>query len=532
MLPKDKERIMIEVTRRVYEQVIEQARQSQEAYLDNLVHEVFYYEDQRLDQDEQAVNAQQDRQWLDSIKRVYEKSSEQEKKKLLESIIRRHVEEVVGHFDVPTYELSTRLLPAAMGLLLTGLSPIKLVSRFPRLPNVSENILFGGHLDEVCQLQKKGTLIYVPTHSSNLDSIIAGFAIYMAGLPPVCYGAGLNLFHNRFLGYFMHRLGAYKVDRRKKHSLYKDVLKMYATVSMELGYDNLFFPGGTRCRSGAIERKLKLGLMGSGLAAYIHNIRSQAAKPNVYIVPCTINYQLVLEASTLIADHLKEAGRSRYIIEDDEFSKLGRVYAFMRNLVRMDAKIFFNFGQPCDPFGNDVDEQGRSLDPQGRVVDIRRYIMKNGRPDFDPPRDMQYTRELGQRVVDTFAKESVISSTHILAWTVFQHLLRDQRDPDFYRFLRQAAVDASLPMVEVYRMVKRVSGKLRNMEKAGRLKLSGGAGTGDETEIVDRALNLFDSYHIKPVLERRGDRLFVGDMNLLYYYRNRLWGYDLEEIAS
>ncbi len=81
-----------------------------------------------------------------------------------------------------------------------------------------------------------------------LPVLAAGYAIYMAGLPPVCYGAGLNLFYNKFLGFFMNRLGAYKVDRRKKHSLYKNVLKEYAAVSMELGYDNLFFPGGTRSR--------------------------------------------------------------------------------------------------------------------------------------------------------------------------------------------------------------------------------------------------------------------------------------------
>ena len=36
--------------------------------------------------------------------------------------------------------------------------------------------------------------------------------------------------------------------RRKKAPIYKDVLKQYATVSLELGYHNLFFPGGTRSR--------------------------------------------------------------------------------------------------------------------------------------------------------------------------------------------------------------------------------------------------------------------------------------------
>ena len=51
----------------------------------------------------------------------------------------------------------------------------------------------------------------------------------------------------------MHNLGAYTVDRRKRDPLYKRVLKEYATMTLELGYDYLFFPGGSRSRSGAIE---------------------------------------------------------------------------------------------------------------------------------------------------------------------------------------------------------------------------------------------------------------------------------------
>ena len=104
---------------------------------------------------------------------------------------------------------------------------------------------------------------------SNLDSVVFGFAIERAGLPPAVYGAGKNLFTNPVLSYFMHNLGAYRVDRRLRHSLYKDVLKTYSTVMLEHGYHSLFFPGGTRSRSGGGVRKLKLGLAGTGSEAFV-----------------------------------------------------------------------------------------------------------------------------------------------------------------------------------------------------------------------------------------------------------------------
>ena len=68
------------------------------------------------------------------------------------------------------------------------------------------------------------------------------------GLPPTTYGAGKNLFSNPFISFFMRNLGAYRVDRRLRFELYKDVLKEYSTVLLEHGYHSLFFPGGTRCR--------------------------------------------------------------------------------------------------------------------------------------------------------------------------------------------------------------------------------------------------------------------------------------------
>ena len=88
-------------------------------------------------------------------------------------------------------------------------------------------------------------------------SIVLGYALMREGLPPVSYGAGKNLFTNPIISFFMHNLGAYRLDRRIKAGLYKDALKSYSTVLLERGYHSLFFPGGTRSRSGMIEQHLK-----------------------------------------------------------------------------------------------------------------------------------------------------------------------------------------------------------------------------------------------------------------------------------
>lgn len=530
MHPRDKEKIVLEVTQRVLEGLQGRSVGRKEAYLDNVISEVFYHENRRIETDRTSAFIAEDRVWLAGLRERFKNASESDKLKILESIIDRHANEVVGHFSETTYRISTKMLPMGLGIMLNGMSPLKLLKGLPKLPSAAGHLEVEGEIEQFQALNKLGTPILVPTHSSNFDSIAVGFSIYEAGLPPFTYGAGLNLFNNKFLGFFMQRLGAYKVDRRKKHKLYKDVLKEYATRTIEMGYPNLFFPGGTRSRSGAVEQKLKLGLMGCGIRAYGNNLRAGRKKPNVYIIPCTLNYQLVLEAETLIEDHLKAAGKSRYIIEDDEFSKFERMYSFMKNLVSLDAGVTVRIGRALDPFGNEVDMEGRSVDGSGRTIDTSRYLMRDGKVVADAGRDAQYTTELGDAVVDAFMRDSVIASTHILAWSVFEYLRRKHPDPDFYRFLRLSAYQASIPMIDIYREVEQTLKAVRAMEGQDRLKLALTPRSKDAEEVVNRALRFFGCYHTHHAVERRGDRLFPTDMNLIYYYRNRLWGYGLDQV--
>ena len=218
---------------------------------------------------------------------------------------------------------------------------------------LDRHLITQGPIDTLRALARRGTLVFTPTHSSNLDSVVFGFALDRVGLPPVSYGAGKNLFTNPFLSYFMQNLGAYKVDRRIRHELYKEVLKTYSTVLIERGFHSLFFPGGTRCRSNVVEERLKLGLLGTGVEAFTNTLR-RGHPQRVFVVPATINYLLTLEASTLIEDYLAETGKNRYIIEDDESTQLDRVVTLVRKLTRTTGSIVIRFGDPIDPFTNAV----------------------------------------------------------------------------------------------------------------------------------------------------------------------------------
>jgi len=515
---EDKERIKIEVTHRVLEHF-----GSDPIAIEQAVFDTIYEERRRLDTEKNKKLAKAQAEFYDRVYREARRAAPDRQRELLREMVRAFAEEVTGNFDPRVYSIATGVLPSALGVLLNALSPLRLLEAAKHGSfSLDEHLQVGGEVEAVQKAAQIGTTVVVPTHLSNFDSIIIGLALYRMGLPPYTYGAGLNLFTNKLMSFFMHNVGAYKVDRRKKAAVYKDVLKTYAGCSIEMGYNNLFFPGGTRSRSGAVEKKLKLGLMGMGLDAYIHNLSTGKPKPDVFVVPATINYQLVLEAQTLIEDHLKEVGKSRYIIEDDEFSQVRKIVDFVQKLLSLESTIHIIVGKPLDVFGNEVDANGVSHDHRGRPVDRKRYVFQDGKPVHDKQRDQEYTRELSRSVVDAYVRETVLSSTHLLTHVVFGMLRERSPDHDLYRLLRTGGRDESLAVTEVYERVDRELATLRRLANEGKVRLDESLSHRDTVAIVNEALAHLASYHRKPAVVRRGDRLFHEDRNLLLYYQNRL----------
>ena len=171
----------------------------------------------------------------------------------------------------------------------------------------------------------------------------------------------------------MNRLGAYKVDRRKKNLLYLETLKMYSELSLRKGCNGLFFPGGTRSRSGMLEKRVKLGLLGTALQAQRMNfVEDGDEAKKIFVVPVTINYNFVLEAQSLIDQHLKISGQAQYFVENDDFSTSSKMLRFIYKFFTASSEMAVRFGTPMDLFGNRVDEEGNSFDPHGNEVDIKK----------------------------------------------------------------------------------------------------------------------------------------------------------------
>jgi len=469
-----------------------------------------------------------------SIARALGRMTDEECRERLAGVVERHARDVAGNFDPRVYKFASRAAAPLIGMLMSPMQTLRHPTGAFDLRALDGRVVLEGPIGTLRTLAEKGTLVFVPTHLSNLDSVVFGFALERAGLPPATYGAGKNLFTNPVLSYFMHNLGAYRVDRRLKHGLYKEVLKAYSCLLIEHGYHSLFFPGGTRSRSGGVERKLKLGLAGTGVEAMARTA-ARGQPRRVFFVPATINYLLTLEAETLVDDFLSEEGRHRYIIEDDESTRPSRIASFMRKLLGLDAGCVIRFGAPLDCFGNAVDEDAVSRDARGHVVDPISYLTDaDGKVAHDPARDAQYTRELGEAIVAAYQKDTVAMATHLVAACAFEKM--EERlggaggsvgsTADIFAMLR-AKDDVLVPRAELADRVERLRDRARELEGKGRIVLGPRLARASGRDILDEALRAFSGYHTSPVLEPRGDSLLLVDTRLIFYYQNRLAGHGL-----
>jgi glycerol-3-phosphate O-acyltransferase len=515
--------------------VVDASRGATAESVEQLLLDSIYHETRRL-KDERQRDAEAVAFWS-RMKRDMRHVGERGHLDLLRSVVQRYGDEICGQFDERVYDAVTRAGEPVVGLVLNAVSPKKIFGALfakgvPRLPGIDRAIVLQGEIDQLKRVRARGTVILVPTHVSHMDSVAVGWALWKLGLPPFLYGAGLNLFSNPLLGFFLRNLGAYTVDRRKNDPLYKRALKEYATLTLENGYDNIFFPGGTRSRSGAVEKKLKLGLLGTGVSAYVNNLRTHKAKERIYVVPATLSFSLVLEAETLIDDFLREVGKSRYIITDDEFSRPRRVYEFLSQLLSLDSKIYFSVGRALDPFGNTVDDEGESLDPRGRRIDPARFVSVEGEPVHDEQRDAEYTREVGERLTDAYAKDTVIHTTHVTAHTALTLLRQANPGVDLVRFLAGSGRVDDVELRKVYVEARRLLEEVRALSKAGGVRVAPVVAKGSAEDVIADGLRHFAIYHGKPAVERRGDRVTSGHRALLFYYSNRLEGYGLERASA
>ena len=450
---------------------------------------------------------------------------------LLRKIIQHYVHEMMGNFKPNLYQVITRMVTSVLMRLLNAVH-LRLwrLLRGQRI-RLYDQIRIVGAIDRVRKLARSNILIFVPTHFSNIDSIIVGLAAKYMGLPPLMYGAGINLFNFPVFDYLMHRLGAYKLDRRKRGAIYLDTLKIFTKGIIKYGCHALFYPGGTRSRSGSIETKLKLGLLSTAIAAQREFCTEKKdTKPKkVFVIPVVISYHFVLEGPSLIRNFLERSGKERYYSEVEHLPAMHKIFKFVLALFTKSSTISVSIGKGLDVLGNYINDKGESIDQHGKSIEIRDYFSLHGLINPQPQREYEYTKKLAAAIIKEYYRANQVLCSHVVAFVAFELITRQYPLADLYTLLRMPREDIRIPYNEFIEAVRKVQERIFELHAKDQIQYEPILERNPEY-VFKKGIAYCGMYHsLRPLLQdKRSKEVHTEDLGRLYYYHNRLTGYEIE----
>ncbi len=505
----------------------------------DIIAKTYYLEKIRMKSDPYKIDPEDEKPFWKKVKSKLTEVSignidneDEEIHQVLKSIVKRYSNEIAGNFKISTFRFAQRMTPLILRRVLNSASAKYLKKFYANKYHLSDVLHFTGPINKIRSLVDKGTLVFVPTHFSNMDSILVGWAIESIGIPPLIYGAGLNLFNSRIMGYYMGRLGAYTLDRRKKNPIYLETLKTYSRLSVEKGCHYLFYPGGTRARSGALETRFKLGLLGTITDAQYENcLKNEEAYKKIFIVPVVINYHFVLEAKQLIEQHLKKTGEEKYLKNDEaDIKGVNNVMSLVWKFFSTSSEMAISFGKPMDIFGNDVDEEGNSTDKHGQQVKIHDYFKLNGKIVEDQQRNQIFTGLLADHILKEYRKSTIVFSSQLLAFAAFQIIKSNNKRLDIYELLRLPEDDRTISYDLMTNALYKLIQHLKAMNESGQILLDPQIHKSID-QLIEHGLKNLGVYHnVKPLILTEENEFVSNNMNLLYFYHNRLSGFGLETV--
>jgi glycerol-3-phosphate O-acyltransferase len=175
------------------------------------------------------------------------------------------------------------------------------------------------------------TVVFLPTHKSNLDHAILQYLLYDNGSPPNHTAGGINM--NFFpVGPIFRRTGVFFIRRSfKDNPIYKFVLRQYVDFLVEKRFSMEWYIEGGRSRSG------KLLPPRFGMLAYVVDAWRRGRADDVLLVPVSIAYDQISD----VGDYSHEARGGAKQKEG-----LGWFVHLLRSLKRHYGNIHVRFGEP------------------------------------------------------------------------------------------------------------------------------------------------------------------------------------------
>ena len=125
--------------------------------------------------------------------------------------------------------------------------------------------------------------------------------------------------------------------------------------------------------------------------------------------------------------------------------------------------------------------------------------------------------------------ENVVLSSQLITFVSFRLFCKRYIDIDMFNLVNLPLDFFELDVDEVSLQIKNVLKQLKLLSEQNKVKLSPELSNGSIDEIIDDGLKNLNIYHLKKPLYIKDNLFRSQDIKVLYFYANRLSGYQLDD---
>ncbi|HEU4430801.1 MAG TPA: glycerol-3-phosphate 1-O-acyltransferase [Myxococcota bacterium] len=221
-------------------------------------------------------------------------------------------------------------------------------------------------LARIRDLSQHHSVVFLPTHKSNLDHAVLQVLLHENGMPQNHTAGGINM--NFFpVGPLVRRAGVFFIRRTfKDDEVYKCVLRHYIDYLVEKRFPLEWYIEGGRSRSG------KLLPPRFGLLAYVVDAYRRGRCEDVHLIPVSIAYDQISDVSDYAAEQRggeKEAEGFRWFVRI--VRRMGKRYGRIHVRFGDDVSLAKTLGAPNPDAAPDPNEQSLALQKLAFEVCVR-----------------------------------------------------------------------------------------------------------------------------------------------------------------
>jgi glycerol-3-phosphate O-acyltransferase len=187
------------------------------------------------------------------------------------------------------------------------------------------------HLLEIYEAAGRASLVFLPSHKSQLDRLVTQFILWENDLPPSHTAGGINI--NFWpVGPLVRRTGVFFIRRSfKNDETYKFVLRSYLDYLLRRRFPLEWYLEGGRSRTG------KLRAPSFGLLHYVIDSFERGVTNDIVLIPMSISYDQIQD----IGDYSAESQGGEKVDES-----VGWMVGAIASLRRRYGDVHIRFGQP------------------------------------------------------------------------------------------------------------------------------------------------------------------------------------------